>query len=66
MVHTYQDVIVTLTRNYAENVLKNGIKVTIAEHVVNLLSAIQQTFEQENVSQPKGAKWKYLDKLPIY
>ena len=25
MVHTYQDVIVTLTRNYAENVLKNGI-----------------------------------------
>ena len=53
MVHTYQDVIVTLTKNYAENVVKNGIKATIAEHVVNLLSAIQQTFEQENAKPAK-------------
>lgn len=66
MVHTYQDVIVTLTKNYAENVVKNGIKATIAEHVVNLLSAIQQTFEQENASQPKGAKWKIPLVLPVF
>ena len=44
MVHTYQDVIVTLTKNYAENVVKNGIKATIAEHVVNLLSVLNGKF----------------------
>ena len=66
MLHTYQDVVIATTKNYVEDVLKTGINRTIAEHVANLLGLLQDIFEQENVSQPKGAKWKYLDKLPIY
>lgn len=66
MLHTYQDVVIATTKNYVEDVLKTGINRTIAEHVANLLGLLQDIFEQENVSQPKGAKWKYLDKLPVY
>ena len=56
MLHTYQDVVIATTKNYVEDVLKTGINRTIAEHVANLLGLLQDIFEQENVSQPKGAK----------
>ena len=66
MLHTYQDVVIATTKNYVEDVLKTGINRTIAEHVANLLGLLQDIFEQENVSQPKGAKWKIPLVLPVF
>ena len=57
MQHTINDVLYTITLNYLETIDKSNPP-SPDKIEVDLLSAIQQTFEQENVSQPKGAKWK--------